>query len=322
MSADNRNSDELLVDRFFQEELSAADQAALAKLLRESPAMQERFRSQMRTEGQLLALAAQRNLEQAESNRVELARESVAPESDPSTVLQRSLVAIASLAAVVLVIFTLGRMSSSTVSAAELFMQIERTSLQHVDRVYQMERIFRQDGTIDRVPGQLSCRGSQAFVAQFPGTVIGGGAEGLWYIFGNGQAVKISDLEQVENEYVRLELGWLRTLQTDPQDRFSLSAAKVLSLVRVHEYEIRLLPDEQSNHGSNLNVLEGRLSTPSELPRTVRIWADEQSREIVRMELDWGPGERPDASDLLTYELVSTERLPDEHFQLETYLTK
>lgn len=326
----SKNSHESLVDRFFQDDLDATEQVALAELLSQSPAMRERFQSQIRTEGQLLALTARRKLEIAIVGESE-------PEGRNTTradrhthwhrwkapgLLRRNAMVIATLAATILFLVNFFRMPSSSASAAELFMQIERASLQLVDRVYGLERIVRRDDKFQRVTGKLSCRGSRAFVAEFPKEVIGGDAQGLWCVLGSTKALKFPTLDEIEDEHVRLELGWLLRLRAEPPDQSVFSAARVLSLVRIYDYEIRALPDEQDATGVKLNALECQLANSSDLPRTVRIWSDETSKEIQRLELDWGAGERRRAADLLTFELISTEKLDDDRFRMETYLSR
>ncbi len=326
----NGEADECLVDKFFQGELDATEQVALAELLNQSPVMRARFQSQIRTEGQLLTLAARRRCENSivcdsepVSRNATLADRPLHWRWWTSTgLLRRNAIAIATLAATILLFVNFIRMPPSAASAAELFLQIERASLQLVDRVYGLERIVRRDDKFERVTGKLSCRGSRAFVAEFPQVVIGSDARGLWCVLGSATALRIPSLDQIENEHVRLELGWLQRLRAEPPDQTAFSASRVLSLVRVYDYEIRSLPDELGETGATLNVLECQLANSSELPRSVRIWSDETSKEIQRLELDWGAGERRRAADLLTFRLISTEKLTDEHFQMETYLSR
>lgn len=308
-------SPEQLIERFFHEEMNSDDQSALAKLLRDSPAAREHFRSEMRTEGCLLALASQRQLEQRSTKDVNVRGE----ENAGALTGRRYWLAAVSLAAMLLLAFGLGRVSDNSANAAELFMHIERASQQIVDRVYRLERFVRRDGSLRRDSGTLSCRGAQTFVAEFPQAVIGGNSDGLWCVPKAGPAFTVPNIAAVANADARLELGWLLALQTDSRDAFSLSAAKIMALVRIHGYRIKRLPDAAGAAGADLNVLVCELDNPGELPRTVRIHSDQQSQEIIKLEIDWGSGERPGASDLLILELISTSALPDERFVMSSY---
>lgn len=309
-----RNDIEELVDRFFTDELDADQQQQLAELLRTSREAQDRFRSQMKTEGQLLVVASEKQIQSS----ISVSPATSAAESEPSMMGGHGILALISLAATVLLAGFLVWFSATPTSAAELFKEIELASNRLIDRVYEMERIFREDDDSSTINGTLHCRGTETFVAVLPGIVVGGDADQVWMVYDDGEEFVTSNLAELDDE-TRIEIGLLRALQEDSDEPIFLGAANILEVVRLRGYQITRLPKERQPDGQFLNPLVCELADSGKLPGVVRIWADEHSNEVIRLELDWGSGKRDGAADLLKYELISTEPLPDERFEMNSY---
>ena len=313
----DQNSIEELVDRFFTEELDSEEQQKLAELLRSSPVAQNRFRSQMKTEGQLLVIASENQIQSS----VAVTPVASVASSESSSMGRHGVLALASLAATLLLAGFLVWVSETPSSAAELFKEIEQVSNQLIDRVYEMERIVREGSDSSTINGTLRCRGTEKFVAELPEVVVGGGANQVWLIYDDGEEFVTSNLGELDDES-RVEIGLLRELQEDSDEPVFMGAAKILEVVRLHGYRITRLSKEKQADGQYLIPLVCELENSGKLPGVVRIWADEDSREVFRLELDWGAGKRDGAADLLKYKLISTEPLPDEKFEMKSYQSK
>ena len=310
----DQNYIEDLVDRFFTDELDAEEQQKLAELLRSSSEAQERFRSQMKTEGQLLVVASENQIQSS----ISVPPVTSAPKSESTMMGGHAFLALASLAATILLAGFLVWFSATPTSAAELFKDIEQASNRLIDRVYEMERIFQEDDDSSTIHGTLRCRGTKTFVAELPGIVVGGDANQVWLIYDDGEEYVTSNLTELDDE-TRIEIGLLRELQEDSDEPIFLGAANMLEVVRLHGYTITRLRKERQPDGQYLNPLVCELEDSGKLPGVVRIWADEKSNEIIRLELDWGSGKRDGAADLLKYKLISTEPLSDEQFEMKSY---
>lgn len=317
--------DEDLVAKFFNDELSDEEQLRLADLLGSSPNAQKRFALHMQTESELLRVAAKRKLA-ANQHRVAIEDKHDVHQNRPHRTpgLWPSSLWVGGASTVAVVVFLLFFMiqrSDSQLSAAELFRQLEQVSHQRFDRIYAIERFVRRGETISRVEGELRCRGTELFVVEFPGVVVGGSGDGqFWFVPKSGLAFKVNSLSEIADGHARLELGWLEALLSDSDSEMALSAAKVLSLIRIHGYEITREQFNSANNESKDEVLICRLPNQNRLPHTIRIHAEKSTQEIVSLDLDWGAGQRPNAADLLSIKLKSVGNLPAEEFQMENYL--
>jgi hypothetical protein len=328
--------EEDLVTKFFNDELSNEEQLRLAELLNSSLTDRARFAIYMQTEGELLRCASKRKLAASPTHdacdrafddeqndalnnerRVTLNR----PPRIPSRWLSGWWAGAAStIAVVVFLSFVMLQRSESQVSAADLFRQLEYVSNQRLDRVYKLERFVRRGETVTRVEGELRCRGTESFVAVFPGAFVGGGNGQYWCVTKSGLAFRVNSLSEVADRHAQLELGWLEALLSDSDSGLALSTAKVLSLIRTHGYEISREQGDFASDGAGDEGLVCHLPNQTRLPHTIRIRAERATQEIMSLDLDWGAGQRPRAADLLSIKLSSVGELPAEEFQMEHYL--
>ncbi len=334
----SETGEEDLVARFFNHELSSEEQLRLAERLSLSPIDQERFASFMQIESELLRCAANRKLAghptlnafdsafddeqsdwQYDETHVTLNR---APRVPKRWLPGWWAGAASAIAGIVFLSFVMLQRADSQASATELFRKLEYVSNQRLDRVYKLERFVRRGETVTRVEGELRCRGTDSFVAVFPGAVVGGGDGQYWCVTKLGLAFRVNSLSEVTDRHAQLELGWLEALLSDSDAGLALSTAKVLSLIRIHGYEISREQGDFASDGSGDEGLVCRLPNQSRLPHTIRIRAERATQEILSMDLDWGAGQRPRAADLLSIKLSSIGNLPAEEFQMEHYLPR
>jgi hypothetical protein len=145
------------------------------------------------------------------------------------------------------------------------------------------------------------------------GEVVLGRAGNEFWLVSHGQHVTLSknfDWIDSHDANDRLGINILQELSIQSRHVPLMQLASVAELMQ-HDYDVTL---QQSTHkGQPVDLLEGiQSSIAQQLPECIRLWADPETRAILRAELTWGPG------NYLVLELNKDKSVPAQWY---SYLT-
>lgn len=194
--------------------------------------------------------------------------------------------------------------------ASEVLLEIGRVSLEKIDRVYRFRRVVAASGQPDQREGRLYLRGCEGFVIVYGDVVLGRNTDEFWFVAPNGPVVVADDFEWLvgDSDRERLELELLNVLSIDSRSLPLVQLSSAVELMQ-HDYEVAL--EEDTRHGKRVDLLVGELRDGgADLPSTIRLWSDKDSRIIQRAELEWGrPLDRSQAGAVVL-ELMAAQRVP------------
>lgn len=199
--------------------------------------------------------------------------------------------------------------------ASEVLLEIGRVSLEKIDRAYRFRRVVSASGKPDQREGRLYLRGCEGFVIVCGDVVLGRNTDEFWFVAPDGPVVVADDFEWLvgHSERERLELELLNVLSIDSR---SLPLVQLSSAVELMQHDYEVVLEEDTRHGRRADVLVGELRDKgADLPSTIRLWADKDSRIIERAELHWG--RQPDRSqaNVIVLELMAAERVPADWYE-------
>jgi len=203
--------------------------------------------------------------------------------------------------------------------ASEVLLEIGRVSLEKIDRVYRFRRVMPSSGESDQHEGRLYLRGCQGFVIVCGDVVLGRNTDEFWFVAPDGPVVVADNFEWLvgHSERERLELELLNVLSIDSRSLPLVQLSSAVELMQ-HDYDVTL--DEDTRHGKRVDVLVGALrDKAADLPDTIRLWSDKDSRIIERAELRWGRKlDRPQAGAIVL-ELMAAERVPVDWYEHQAH---
>jgi len=180
--------------------------------------------------------------------------------------------------------------------ADDVLLAIAGVSQERIDRVYSVRRIVSTTGAPDQREGRLYLRGCEGLVIVCGDVVLGRNTDEFWFV---------------------LEIGLLNTLAIDSRSLPLVQLSSAVELMR-QDYEVTL--DDEILHGQRVDVLVGTLrDRTSDLPDTIRLWSDKQSRTIDRAELEWRKPRQRSPANIVILELIATERVGPDWYDRETH---
>lgn len=231
--------------------------------------------------------------------------------------LWQSLVAVA---ASLTVVCTLSWLEFSRESrASDVLLEIAGVSLERIDRVYSVRRIVSTTGKPDQPEGRLYLRGCDGFVIVCGGVVLGRNTDEFWFVPQDGPVVVAEDFEWIvgTSEREQLELELLNVLSVDSRSLPLVQLSSAVELMR-QDYEVRL--DDRTRHGRRVDLLVGELKNENwDLPNTIRLWSDKESRIIERAELEWRRPHERSPANMVILELIATERVGADWYEHEAH---
>jgi len=229
----------------------------------------------------------------------------------------RSLVAAA---ACLMVLGALSWLQFSRPShASDVLREVAAASLEPVDRVYSLRRVVSTPGEAGERAGRLYLRGCDGFVVVCDEVVLGRNADQFWFVPKDGPVVIAEDFEWLvgTSEREKREIELLNVLAVDSRSLPLVPLSSSVEMMR-HEYEVTL--EEVTRDSRRLDLLVGELNNPSlDLPDTIRLWADGDSRIVERAELEWRRPHEQSPANMVILELLAAEDVGAEWYEHEAH---
>jgi len=208
---------------------------------------------------------------------------------------------------------------SSETRASEVLREIGRVSLEKTDRVYRFRRVVSGPGEPDRHEGRLYLRGCEGFVIVCGDVVLGRNTDEFWFVAPGGPVVVADDFAWLvgHSERERRELELLNVLSIDSRSLPLVQLSSAVELMQ-HDYEVTL--DADTRHGKRVDVLVGTLRDKgADLPDTIRLWSDRDSRIIERAELRWGRNAGRSQASAVILELTAAGRVAADWYEHQAH---
>lgn len=197
--------------------------------------------------------------------------------------------------------------------ANEVLLAVCEVSSKTTDRVYSITRVLPGHGDCQLPQGKLYLRGREGFVITWEKVVLGRCGDQFWLV-GPDQQVTVADSFQWINSHSTGDEFGLRIMQELSLESRHVPLMQLASVAELmqHDYEVELNRGQGANRAIDL-LVGRRRNDESDLPETIRLWSDRDSRIIQRAELRW----RPDNAIIM--ELVPSEPLPTTWYEYQTH---
>ena len=221
---------------------------------------------------------------------------------------------LAAVAACLVIAVTLFWIQLSQKSLAnEVLLAVNQVSAEATDRVYGIRRVLATTSDHDLAQGRLYLRGRSGFVITCGEVVLGRNGDQFWLVAPDQQVTLSEDFRWIDARSTDDELGLriMQELSIESRHVPLMQLASVADLMQ-HDYEVTL--SRSRFEGGSVDLLVGqRQSERTELPATIRLWADVASRIIQRAELSWGK------DNAIILELAPAESIPEAWYCYETH---
>ncbi|MHB0959509.1 MAG: hypothetical protein ACYC0X_28835 [Pirellulaceae bacterium] len=197
--------------------------------------------------------------------------------------------------------------------ADEVLLAVNEVSAEATDRIYAIRRVLSPSGDRDLSLGRLYLRGRSGFVITCGKVVLGRNADQFWLVAPNQQVTLSADFHWIDARSARDEfsLRLMQELSLESRHIPLMQLASVAELMQ-HDYDVTLGHGQLGPRAVDL-LIGQRRSARSELPATIRLWSDIDSRIIQRAELSWEP------NNAIILELTPTGPLPAEWYHYQTH---
>jgi len=229
----------------------------------------------------------------------------------------RSLVAVAACLTAACALFWIQFSQESR--ADDVLLEIGRVSSERIDRVYSFRRVLPTSGGADRHEGRLYLRGCDGFVITCGDVALGRNGDELWFVPRDGPVVVAEDFQWLvgESEHEQLEIELLNVLAIDSRILPLVQLSSAVELMR-HDYDVAL--DADVLEGGRVDVLVGTLRDETkDLPDTIRLWSDRDSRIIRRAELQWRRPQEQSPANSVVLELTSAKGVGADWYNHEAH---
>lgn len=237
--------------------------------------------------------------------RVMLALDAPQPASRPRARLLRWSPILALAAGLLLVVMGSWIEFARKSLADEVLAAVDEVSSEAIDRVYAFRRLRLPSVEGGTPQGRLYLRGRRGFVITCDEAVLGRDGDQFWVVVPPREVILSDDFRWIDARATQDEVGlrFMQELSLESRHIPLMQLASVAELMR-HDYDVALSRVELGNRAADL-LVGRRRSARSELPATIRLWSDLDSRIIRRAEIEWGPG------NALVLELLPAEPVPE-----------
>jgi hypothetical protein len=221
---------------------------------------------------------------------------------------------VAAVAACLLIAVTLMWMQLARNSLAnEVLAAVNEASAEATDRIYAIRRVLPSTVERQRPQGRLYLRGRSGFVMTCDRVVLGRDADQFWLVGPNQQVTLSDDFHWIDARATHDTLGlrFLQELSLESRHIPLMQLASVAELMR-HDYDVTLSRELLGTRSVDL-LIGHRRSARSELPATIQLWADSDSRIIQRAELAWGQ------DNAIILDLLPDEPVPERWYHYEAH---
>lgn len=244
----------------------------------------------------------------------------VARAAEPRKLTRQALLGLAAAALVAISSATWLLLPRAT--AADVLREIHTAALQLIDCTYDLRRVTRTAATEQTITGRLYLRGDEDYVVTLPHMALGRRGADYWFVPTDGAVLLSHDFSWVNvAQYPEInELGMLEWLPRPTAEITLDSISSILTLMK-QSYHLELQRGASlAGIPNRCDLLIARRSQPDpQLPRVIRVWADDTSRRVYRFECDWEPGGRSNGPDLMVANLVSTAPLADAWYEHQSH---
>lgn len=249
------------------------------------------------------------------SRRVQRVIEAIRLEEKRPVAIRRTtrILSLVGLAASLLIAATLlVTRSASESQAAEILAKIRAVSLADTDRIY---HIFRSNAKQDDRPelhGKLYLRGTTGFVLQADDFVFGRTGGEYWVVPPDGPVVVADDFDWLHtpSAHEALELELLKDLSVTSRDTPLMQLATIVELIE-GDYDVSVQPGKQDLPRRLDELFAIRRPADQELPATIRLWFDPDTKIVYNVELTWSVGDDPSSRHAMQFELAPAEPIAD-----------
>lgn len=222
--------------------------------------------------------------------------------------------AMAAAAAVALVVLTVfWRQFTQNSLAGDVLLAVNEVCAMATDRVYTIERARGTTGGAGVYRAKLYLRGRSGFVISCGDVVLGRDADLFWLVDARERVTLSDDFHWIDARATQDELGlrFLQELSLQSRHLPLMQLAAVAELMR-HDYDVTLSRGRHDRRGVDL-LTGSRRSAKPELPATIQLWADVDTRIIHRAELRWEP------DNAVILELLPDELVPDSWYSYPSH---
>jgi len=233
--------------------------------------------------------------------------------AQPKVYLARWMPLAAAAAAILIAVALFSVHSARNALASGVLSAVNKASSMSIDRVYAIQRVLGSQSGDDPPRGTLYLRGREGLLVIWGGAILGRDRSQFWLLT-EQQHVTVSDsFDWIDADGSRDQVGvrFLQELSLSSIHVPLMQLASVAELMQ-HDYEVSL--SRVWLNGEAVDLLAGQRRSPaSELPRTIQLWADAESRIIRRAELSWEPG------NVVILELAAAESIPADWYSYSAH---
>lgn len=235
----------------------------------------------------------------------------------PTARLRKRFVRWSSLAAVaacLVIAVTLFWIQLSQKSLAnEVLLAVNQVSAAATDRVYRIRRVLATTNDDNLPQGRLYLRGRSGFVITCGAVVLGRNGDQFWLVAPGQQVTLSEDFRWIDARSTDDELG-LRIMQELSIESRHVPLMQLASVAELMQHDYGVTLSRSRFEGRSVDLLVGqRQSARTELPTTIRLWADVDSRIIQRADLSWGE------DNAIILELAQAESIPEDWYRYEAH---
>lgn len=221
------------------------------------------------------------------------------------------------LAACLLVACTLLVMKSANESrATEILAQIRQVSLADTDRSYYLFHSNSQHDAPFEFLGKLYLRGTTGFVVEVKNYAVGRNGDEYWVVPAKGPVILAHDFNWLNSPSARdmLELELLKDLSVTSHRAPLVQLSTIVeSIAGVYDFGIHRGTYEGTHRLDELRAARRGLN--AELPASIRLWFDSETKIIHTVELTWSVVEGRPLRHSVRLTLAPAENVADEWYQ-------
>jgi hypothetical protein len=254
------------------------------------------------------------------SSRVRRVMDAIAAESpSPATPNHRTarIWSLVGLAACLLIACTLLVMKSANESrATEILAEIRQVSLADTDRVYHVFHSNSQHDAPFEFLGKLYLRGTTGFVVQVNDFAFGRHSDEYWVVPPEGPVILANDFNWLNSPSTRdmLELELLKDLSVKSHRAPLMQlSTTVESIEGDYDFAVHQGTYDGTRRLDELSAT--RREADEELPASIRLWFDSETKIVHTVELTWSVVEGKPLRHSVRFTLAPAEHVVDKWYQ-------
>ncbi len=254
------------------------------------------------------------------SNRVRRVMAAIVAESpSPAAANHRtaSMWSLVGLAACLLVACTLLVMKSANESrATEILAQIRQVSLADTDRIYHVFHSNSQHDAPFEFLGKLYLRGTTGFVVEVKNYAVGRNGDEYWVVPAKGPVILAHDFNWLNSPSARdmLELELLKDLSVTSHRAPLMQLSTIVEAIE-GDYDFAVHRGAYDGARRLDELSASRRPANTELPTSIRLWFDAETKIVHTVELTWSVVEDKPLRHSVRFTLAPAENVADEWYQ-------